>query len=78
MIEGREKSEREHQRSERQRAMSVRYFCEAYNMGKTRTYEEIKSGRLRVRKIGRRTLIGVDDAEEWFNRLNGLRANRGH
>jgi hypothetical protein len=33
------------------------------------TYEEIKSGRLRARKIGKRTIIIVEDAEDWLRAL---------
>jgi excisionase family DNA binding protein len=52
-----------------QRAMSVDDFCRRYRVGRTTTYQEIKEGRLRARKVGKRTIIGDDDAEEWFQRL---------
>jgi len=45
---------------------SVAEFCHIYGIGKTKTYEEVKSGRLRVVKIGRRTLVSVMDAQAWF------------
>jgi excisionase family DNA binding protein len=44
-------------------------FCRRYGVGRTKAYEEIKRGRLRARKIGRRTVIAVDDAEAWLQRL---------
>jgi hypothetical protein len=44
-------------------------FCRAYGIGKTTFYEEVKSGRLPVRKIGRRTLVLADDAERWAQSL---------
>jgi excisionase family DNA binding protein len=62
-------SERELSRGARQRAMSVAEFCERYGPGRTKAYEELKSGRLRARKIGKRTVITEDDAEEWLRHL---------
>jgi hypothetical protein len=53
----------------RQRAMSLHVFCETYSVGRTKAYEEINAGRLRARKSGKRTIIAVDDAEDWLNRL---------
>ena len=52
--------------------MSIRTFCKTYDIGRTSTYRQIKSGLLKVRKVGRRTLIGADDAEEWLNRLPAI------
>ena len=43
-------SEAEQQRRDRQRAMSIAEFCERYGPGRTKAYEELKSGRLRGRK----------------------------
>jgi hypothetical protein len=54
----------------RQRAMSIATFCERYDIGRTKAYEEIKLKRLRARKCGKRTIITDDDAEDW---LNGIR-----
>jgi hypothetical protein len=67
-------SDRERQRRElqRQRAMSIRTFCKTYDIGRTSTYTEIKAGRLKVRKVGRRTISTADDAEEWLSRLPAL------
>jgi excisionase family DNA binding protein len=62
-------SEREQQRGSRQRAMSIDQFCERYGLGRTKTYEELKSKRLRGRKVGKRTIISEDDAEEWLRHL---------
>jgi predicted DNA-binding transcriptional regulator AlpA len=53
----------------RQRAMNIPEFCERYGPGRTKAYEELKSGRLRARKIGKRTVITDDDAEEWLRHL---------
>jgi hypothetical protein len=35
----------------------------------TKAYEEIRSGRLRARKNGKRTIIIEDDAEDWLQHL---------
>jgi hypothetical protein len=32
-------------------------------------YIEIRDGRLKARKIGRRTIIATEDGEEWFSKL---------
>jgi excisionase family DNA binding protein len=52
-----------------QRAMSISEFSERYGPGRTTIYEEIKLGRLRARKCGKRTLITEDDAEHWLQAL---------
>jgi hypothetical protein len=55
--------------AERRRAMNIAEFCERYATRRTTAYEELKSGRLRGRKIGRRTIITEDDAEAWLRHL---------
>jgi excisionase family DNA binding protein len=50
-------------------ALSVSGFCQSYNIGRTRTYEEIATGRLRAVKSGSRTLIRQCDAEAWAAQL---------
>jgi excisionase family DNA binding protein len=69
-------SEVEQQRRARQRAMSIAEFCERYGPGRTTAYEELKSGRLRGRKVGKRTIIAEDDAEDWLRRLPFLEPAR--
>jgi len=73
MDDTRKVSERE-QRFSRQRAISIDEFCERYGLGRTKAYEELKSGRLRGRKIGKRTIIAEDDAEEWLLHLPVIEA----
>jgi hypothetical protein len=65
-------SEAERQRRAQQGAMSIARFSEEYGIGRTKTYEELKSGQLRGRKIGKRTIISQDDAETWLQRLPAL------
>jgi hypothetical protein len=66
----------EQQRRTRQRAMSIAEFCERYGPGRTKAYEELKSGRLRGRKIGKRTIITEDDAEDWLQHLPVIGGSR--
>jgi excisionase family DNA binding protein len=40
-------------------------FCTAFGIGRSATYEELKAGRLRAVKAGRRTLISLEAAREW-------------
>jgi excisionase family DNA binding protein len=53
------------------RALSIDQFCHRYGIGRTTAYAEIAAGRLRCRKVGKRSLIAEDDAEAW---LEGLRS----
>ena len=62
-------SEAERQRRARQQAMSIEEFCDRYRIGRTTAYAEIKEGRLRARKCGRRTIITDDDGDEWLQHL---------
>jgi hypothetical protein len=50
-------------------AMGVNEFCRWSCIGKTKAYAEIKAGRLRVRKIGAKTVVLRSDAEAWLNSL---------
>jgi hypothetical protein len=46
-------------------AYSVRAFCRAFGIGRTLFYSEVKSGRIEVRKLGKRTLILKEAADRW-------------
>jgi excisionase family DNA binding protein len=48
------------------RALTIEAFCERYSVGRTFTYGEIAKGRLKSVSLGRKRLIHVDDAENWF------------
>jgi excisionase family DNA binding protein len=56
------------------RALSISEFCARYGIGRTTTYEEIRSGRLRAVKVGRRTLVTESDAESWLATLTNAKA----
>ena len=49
--------------------LSLHEFCEATSLGRTRVFEEIKSGRLRPVRCGRRTLIPAEEFRAWLERL---------
>lgn len=50
-------------------AFTITEFCQLYSIGRTKAYEEIKSGRLQIRKIGKRTIITAEAAQEWLANL---------
>jgi hypothetical protein len=56
-------------RDDRPTAFSVRQFCEMHAIGRTTFYEEVKYGRLRIRKLGKRTLVLREEAERWVSAL---------
>ncbi|WP_343698264.1 hypothetical protein [Caulobacter sp.] len=47
-------------------AISVAEFCRTFAVGKSYFYEEVKAGRLRVRKAGGRTLVPTAEARAWW------------
>jgi hypothetical protein len=47
-------------------AFSIAQLSAASSVGKTHIYEEIKCGRLKVRKIGKRTLVLAEEARRWI------------
>jgi hypothetical protein len=50
-------------------AFSVESFATAHEIGRSSVYEEIKTGRLKARKVGERTIITDEDAAEWRSKL---------
>ena len=51
-------------------ARTIKGFCAAYGVGRTKAYELIAKGKLEVRKVGTRTLITEDSAQRWFSALS--------
>ena len=49
-------------------------FCGRHSISRTAAYREIGEGRLRVTKVGRRTLIARADAEAWLESLRQAHA----
>jgi hypothetical protein len=58
------------------RARSIDQFCQCFGVGRTKAYEQIGLGRLRARKLGKRTIITDDDAEEWLRNLPQVETKR--
>ena len=52
---------------------SPRQFAKRNGIGVTKTYGEIKSGRLVARKCGTRTIITAEDESAWVQGLPKLR-----
>ena len=50
-------------------ALSVAQFCSWASIGRTIAYQEIAMGKLRARKVGRRTLIPFAEAQRWLDAL---------
>ena len=48
-----------------QPAYTIQQFGVAFGIGRSKTYSEISSGRLRTFKVGGRTLIAGEDAIAW-------------
>jgi hypothetical protein len=51
------------------RAFGIGEFCRRYSVGRTTAYAEMKAGRLRRRKVGKRSIIAQEDAEAWLQGL---------
>lgn len=49
--------------------LSIEQFCDWANIGRTTFYEEMGTGRLVVRKVGRRRLVTMPDAIAWRDKL---------
>ncbi len=49
-----------------EQAYTLDQFLAAYRIGRTTAFEEIKSGRLVVSRVGRRLLISRQRADEWL------------
>jgi excisionase family DNA binding protein len=47
-------------------AMSIREFTRWACICRTKVYQEISAGRLRIHKVGRKTIISYADAEQWL------------
>ena len=52
------------------KAYSVDEFCKSYKFGRSLFYKLLREGKgPKVIKIGRRTIIPADEAEQWFSSL---------
>jgi excisionase family DNA binding protein len=58
------------------RAMSVEQAAKAAGIGRTLLFAEIREGRITARKVGRRTIITLDDLDAWLKSLP-VKAGKG-
>jgi hypothetical protein len=47
--------------------MTVAEFCDWAKVRRTFTYAEAAAGRLKLHKLGAKTVIRIEDAEAWLN-----------
>jgi hypothetical protein len=57
-------------------AYDIPSFCRAYSISRSFAYLEIKSGRLKPFKAGRRTLISREAADNWRHALEAATESR--
>jgi excisionase family DNA binding protein len=48
-------------------AYDIKSFCKAYSISRSSAYVEISEGRLKIVKVGRRTLIRREAAKSWLD-----------
>jgi excisionase family DNA binding protein len=53
-------------------AFAVREFCARYGICRQTFYDEVKRGRIRAKKLGKKTVILRSDAENWASSLPAL------
>lgn len=58
-----------------QLAFTIRQACKAAGIGRTRLFQEIAAGRLRAHKSGTRTLVLVQDLNDYLENLPLARAS---
>ena len=49
--------------------ISIKGFCDAYGVGRTRTYDLLAACKLQAVKNGQRTMIDMESAERWLASL---------
>ena len=49
--------------------MSVDAFCAWACISRNKFYQEVRAGRIPLRKMGRKSLVAVPDALAWLNSL---------
>lgn len=57
-------------------SFSIREVIQKTGIGRTKIFAEIRAGRLRARKLGRRTIIAAADLEHWISQLPLIRPVR--
>ncbi len=62
--------------NDKAKTYDIREICARTRLSRTSIYGEIKSGALKARKAGRRTVILAQDFEEWLEHLPLVRPSR--
>lgn len=57
-------------------AYSIEDFCELVGIGRSGAFREIREGRLRAVKIGRRVLVPAAELKTWLERLAEISASK--
>lgn len=57
-------------------AMSVDEFCAWVSIGRSKFYREVSSGRIQLRKIGRKSVVTMADAQMWLASLPTVQVAR--
>jgi predicted DNA-binding transcriptional regulator AlpA len=57
-------------------AFAIREFCARYGICRDTFYSEVKRGRLRALKLGKKTIVLRPDADAWAASLPELRTVR--
>ena len=52
-------------------AVSIHEASRISSCGRSTLYSEIKSGKLKIRKVGRRTIVALDDLRAWLASKSG-------
>ena len=55
-------------------AFTVKEALPIFNIGLTKFYEEVKAGRIKIVKVGNKTLVPADEPGKWLARLSGVAA----
>lgn len=50
-------------------ALTVPQFCDWASIGRSKFYQEVNEGRIRIRKVGRKSVVTVSDAQAWLASL---------
>ena len=50
-------------------ALTVDEFCGWASIGRSKFYKEVEEGRIRLRKVGRKSVVTVADALAWLENL---------
>jgi len=49
--------------------MNIETFIDEYSLSRSKFYQEVRSKMLKVTKVGSRTYIARQDADEWLDNL---------